>query len=205
MSISNSPAARAWRAENKRTSTSSALKNAEVLVTKLKRPVISYDGKERTITKLTDEFVDESVAEMNDPDLSLEKMNAIKMHRDLFKYHDEKFHSPANSQSEFPHIHGHIAADHAKKFYNLTGERLKSVNGTMHPPPEFRTEMIDPALAITGAIAGGVVAGNLLDRLRMALKSPDEKDKTRRVEIERAQQAAKKPVKMPPMRFGPKK
>jgi hypothetical protein len=212
-SISNSPAARAWRAENKRTSTSSALKNAEVLVKKLKRPVVSYDGKERTITKLTDEFVDESVAEMNDPDFSLEKMNAIKMHRDLFKYHDEKFHSPANSQSEFPHIHGHIAADHAKKFYNLTrGERLKSVSGAMHPPPEFRIEMIDPALAITGAIVAGAAGGyalnkgrKLLDRLRMALKSPAEKDKTRNQEIERAQQAAKKPVKMPPMRFGPKK
>ena len=90
-------------------------------------------------------------------------------------------------------------------FYNLTGERLKSVNGTMHPPPEFRTEMIDPALAITGAIAGGVVAGNLLDRLRKAMEPPDKKDKTRRAEIERAQRAAKKPVKMPPMKFGPRK
>lgn len=144
--------------------------------------------------------------EMIDPAFSTEKMNAIKIHRELFKYHDERFHSPANSQSEFPHIHGQIAADHAKKFYNLTGERLKSVSGAMHPPPEFNIEMIDPALAITGAIAGGVVAGNLLDRLRMALmKSPAEKDKTRRVEIERAQQAAKKPVKMPPMKFGSRK
>jgi hypothetical protein len=194
-SISNTPAARAWKAENERIGNSSSIANAEVLVKKLKRPVVSYNGRERTITKPTDE----PVAEMHDPAFSLEKMNAIKTHRDLFNYHDEKFHSPANSQSEFPHIHGHIAADHAKKYYNLTGERLKSVNGAMHPPPEFRIEMIDPALAITGAIAGGVVAGNLLDRLRLAMKSPAEKDKTRRVEIERAQQAAKKPVKMPPM------
>ena len=118
-SISNTPAARAWKAENQRTSTSSSLDSAENEIKKLKRPVVSYNGRERTITKLTDEY--------------------------------------------FP-------------------------------------EMIDPALAITGAIAGGVVAGNLLDRLRMALKSPAEKDKTRRVEeIKRAQQAAKKPVKMPPM------
>jgi len=73
---------------------------------------------------------------------------------------------------------------------------------------EMKVEMIDPALAITGAIAGGVVAGNLLDRLRLALKSPAEKDKMRRVEIERAQQAAKKPItsiKMPTVKFGPKK
>ena len=119
-SISNTPAARAWRAENQRTSTSSALKDAEVLVKKLKRPVVSYNGKERTITKPTDEPV---------------------------------------------------------------------------------AEMIDPALAITGAIAGGVVAGNLLDRLRLALGS----NRMRKTEIKKAQQAAKKPVKMPPIIFNPKK
>ena len=113
-----------FKAELQRTSTSSALDAAEDKIKKLKRPVVSYNGKERTITKPTDEPV---------------------------------------------------------------------------------AEMIDPALAITGAIAGGVVAGNLLDRLRLAMKSPDEKDKMRKMEIERAQQAAKKPVKMPPMRFGPKK
>ena len=108
-SISNTPAARAWRAENQRTRTSSSLDNAEVSVKKLKPPVVSYNGRERTITKLTDETV---------------------------------------------------------------------------------AEMIDPALAITGAIAGGVAAGNLINRIRKALDLNKE--------IKKAKQAAERPIKMPP-------
>lgn len=129
MSISKTPAARAWRAENKRIGNSSSIaKGVEQVKTLGKSQRAALDAKT--------------------PEDAAEKLEAAK---------------------------------------------------------KMKVEMIDPALAITGAIAGGVVAGNLLDRLRMALKSPAEKDKTRRVEIERAQQAAKKPVKMPPMRFGPKK
>ena len=69
---------------------------------------------------------------------------------------------------------------------------------------EYFPEMIDPALAITGAIVAGVTGGyafnkgsEFLARLKSAMKSPAKKDKTRKAEIERAQQAAKN--LMPPM------
>lgn len=45
------------------------------------------------------------------------------------------------------------------------------------------------------ASVAGVVGGNLLDRLRKAMETPDEKD--RKAKIKRAQQAAEN--LMPPM------
>ena len=62
---------------------------------------------------------------------------------------------------------------------------------------KMKVEMIDPALAITGAVAGGVVAGNLINRIRKALDLNKE--------IKKAKQAAERPIKMPPMRSGPRK
>jgi len=110
-----------------------------------------------------------------------------------------------NTEKEVEELGTRQRAERAARTPEDEKDKLEKAKKMGALSDEYFPEMIDPALAITGAIAGGFLGGKFLDRLRLAMKSPDEKDRMRKMEIERAQQAAKKPVKMPPMRFGPKK